>query len=334
MRVAVIIPYFQKRSGILRRALSSALEQRLPPDTAVDIIIADDGSPAPARAEAEALPFPPTYRLTILEQPNAGVAAARNLALRHVPADTAYIAFLDFDDTWHPDHLPTALAALTHGCDFYFCDSQRIGLSYTAFSEKSFEDFVRKHGKDCGDGLHELDHDAFFDQSIRGRVFLTPAVVYRRAVAPDLMFEPSLRVAGEDCLFFFQLLGKCRRVCCSPRLLVTCGEGVNIHAGKYSWNDPGHLIRHMGQLLACYKWRETLSLSSANDRFIVQRIKRLRALFAFFTIRYFIKKRETWPMELREMVRSDLQFLWWYPRYAVYVAVCFPLHLYDPLKKW
>lgn len=334
MTVAVIIPYFQTRAGILRRALKSVLEQRLPADASVEIIVVDDGSPVSAKAETATLTVPLPYSLTIVEQPNGGVAAARNVALRHVTERTAYIAFLDSDDMWHPDHLPTALAALNAGADFYFCDSQRVGLPYTAFSEKSFADFIREHGKDFGDGLHELDHKTFFDQSIRGRVFLTPAVVYRRAVAPDLMFDPTLRVAGEDCLFFFQLIGKSRRVCCSPRLLVTCGEGVNIHAGKYGWDDPGHLIRHMGQLLACYRWRQKLQFSPEQDRFILARIKRLRGLFAFLTIRYFLKKRELWPQELRDMVHADPHFAWWYPAYAAYVSICFPLRLYDPLRNW
>ena len=263
-----------------------------------------------------------------------GLGRLETPRLRSVPQDTDYIAFLDSDDAWPPDYLPTALTALHQGYDFFFCDSQREGEPHTLFSERSFADFSRRHGTDFGDSLHELEHEAFFDQSIRGRVFRTPAVVYRRAVAPDLTFDPTLRVAGEDCLFFFQLIGRCKRVCCSSRLVVPCGKGVNIHAGKFSWDDPGHLILYMGKLLACYKWRQKLSLSAQHDHFIAARIKNLRRLFAFLTVRYFLKKRELWPKELREMVHSDPWFMIWYPITALYVSACFPLRLYDPLKKW
>jgi len=333
--VAVIIPYFQQRPGILQRALASVLRQKLPAGVRVDILLIDDGSPVPARAEIDGLTFESPFHLKLVEQSNAGVGAARNAALNLVNPATDYIAFLDSDDYWHPDYLATALFALDQGSDFYFCDSQRVGDPHTSYSENNFAaDFIIQHGTPKGADLYKLDPAAFFDQSLRKRVFRTPSTVYRRAIAPALLFDTSLRVAGEDCLFFFQLLSRCQRICCSTHLLATFGDGVNIHAGKFSWNDPGHLLRHMAQLLACYTWRDKLSLSTRNDRFLRKRIGRLRALFAFFTIRYFLKKRELWPDELRKLVQSDARFLWWYPAYCAYVALCFPLRLYDPLREW
>lgn len=59
------------------------------------------------------------------------------------------------------------------------------------------------HASDFGDGFHDIDPKLFFNQSVRTHVSLTPTVVYRRAIAPDLMFDAALRVAGEDCLFSF-----------------------------------------------------------------------------------------------------------------------------------
>ena len=55
--VAVIIPYYQNRAGILRRALDSVMNQRLSSDVSVDIIVVDDGSPHPARLEIEGFFF-------------------------------------------------------------------------------------------------------------------------------------------------------------------------------------------------------------------------------------------------------------------------------------
>ena len=112
MIAAVVIPYFQIRPGILRRALNSVVAQNLPPDTRVEIIVVDDGSPHPARAETASLILSEAYGLTLIEQPNAGVSSARNAALRAVAHDTTFIAFLDSDDIWHPDHLATAIRAL------------------------------------------------------------------------------------------------------------------------------------------------------------------------------------------------------------------------------
>ncbi len=78
--VAVIIPYYQKRPGILRRALTSILRQDLPPNVRVDVHLVDDGSPVPARSEIEGLDFPQPFQLHLIEQPDSGVAAARNTA--------------------------------------------------------------------------------------------------------------------------------------------------------------------------------------------------------------------------------------------------------------
>ena len=44
--IAVIIPYFQREAGILRRALASVFAQTNAPSW--EIIVVDDGSPVPA----------------------------------------------------------------------------------------------------------------------------------------------------------------------------------------------------------------------------------------------------------------------------------------------
>jgi succinoglycan biosynthesis protein ExoW len=331
--VAVIIPYYQKRPGILRRALRSVLQQRLAPDIRVNVLVVDDGSPARADPDVAPLVFETPFSLTIIRQPNGGVAAARNSGLRHVDEATTYIAFLDSDDVWEPNHLGSALAALDQGFDLYFCNSQRDGSRQTRFSEFAFGDFLTTHAEQLAGGLFELECKPFFDTALELRPFQTPTAVYRRAVAPELAFDRSLRVTGEDCLFFYHLIQKCRRICCRTELMVRCGtDGVNIFASKFSWNDPGHLIRHMGQLLACYRFREELSLSPENRRTLAAKINKVRAAFAFFTLRYFLKKREAWPQELCRMVLTDRRFLVWYPFYILYVAACVPLRLYDPLK--
>ena len=175
---------------------------------------------------------------------------------------------------------------------------------------------------------------AFYDQSLRGRAFLTPSVLYRRSVKPDHLFNETLRLAGEDCLFFFELIAASRRIFCTTRLNALCGKGVNIHAGKFGWDNPGNLTLHMAQLLACYSWRKTLPLSPDQDRFIAGRIKNLRALFAFLSIRNFLKRGQGWSSELASTIRNDPDFERWYPLYALYVAFCYPLKLYDPLGPW
>ena len=334
MKVSVVIPYYQIQGGILQRALKSVLAQTVPLETSVDIIVVDDGSPAPARMEAEALKLPDGFQLKIIEQTNAGVSSARNKVLQSIGADSDCIAFLDSDDSWLPGFLSTALAGLDVGADLFFCDSLREGNAQSTFSEKSFGEFISKFGTNRRNGLFELEQKAFYKQSIQGRAFLIPTVVYRRGIAPDLLFNTDLRVCGEDCLFLFQLIEKCKRICCTTEALVHCGKGVNIHGGMFGWESANSLVLYMNQILACYKWREKLSLPRELDEFLVTRIRRLRALFSFLAIRYFLKKRQLWPKELVQAVRCDSSFIWWYPLYSAYVVVGLPLGFYDPKSKW
>src|SRR5262245_26746322 len=94
-KTAVVIPYYQEEPGILRGAVKSAIAQEGISD--LEIIVVDDGSPAPASDELKNLALPEHVRVKLLEQPNRGPGAARNRGLDHVSTDTVYIAFLDSD---------------------------------------------------------------------------------------------------------------------------------------------------------------------------------------------------------------------------------------------
>ncbi len=125
--VTVIIPYYQRKPGILRRALTSILRQELPANVDVNVIVVDDGSPLPAKDETEGLLFTPPFNLEIFTQVNSGVAAARNAGLKYAGANTDFIAFLDSDDTWDSRHIAYALESFGNGCDLYFTDNKRVG---------------------------------------------------------------------------------------------------------------------------------------------------------------------------------------------------------------
>jgi succinoglycan biosynthesis protein ExoW len=323
----------------LRRALTSALRQKLPANVArVDILVVDDGSPVPARGEVDGLNIAAPFQLRLIEQPNAGVAVARNTALAAVAADTTYIAFLDSDDIWDPEHLPTAIDALELGYDFYFCDGRRINDTSSTFTDSAaappFKDFLSNSAtRVIGDRLYEMEPAPFFSQSLLRAGYGIPAVVYRRAVAPALVFDTSLREVGEDSLFLLQLVQKCWKICCSSRELVLFADGVNIFASKYTWNDPGHLLKYMGTIVYYEKLLKTCQLSRKDTAFVSGLVRRYHRTFAFLTARYFVKKRELWPRKLVELARCDPGFWLWYPAWTAYIAVSYPLGFYNPFRQ-
>jgi hypothetical protein len=94
----VVVPLHDKGPHV-ERALRSALGQTLAP---AEIIVVDDASrdDGPARVEAIG---DPRIRLLRRDQPGPGGYAARNLAIEE--AKTDWVAFLDADDEWRPEHL-------------------------------------------------------------------------------------------------------------------------------------------------------------------------------------------------------------------------------------
>src|SRR5690349_15450432 len=115
MKVSVIVPYYQRKPGILRRALNSVLRQRLMEGVTVHVVVVDDGSPSPARVEVDDLPIEPPFSMTVIKQDNGGVGAARNAGLESIDSSSTYVAFLDSDDIWDEDHLQQGIQALRAG---------------------------------------------------------------------------------------------------------------------------------------------------------------------------------------------------------------------------
>lgn len=92
-----------------------------------ELVIVDDGSTDDSWQVLQKLAHADS-RIKLFQQANAGAAAARNHALRE--AHGAYTAFLDSDDTWHPEFLEAMMAALAADPDagIAYCGWQNIGL--------------------------------------------------------------------------------------------------------------------------------------------------------------------------------------------------------------
>src|SRR5262249_7787267 len=116
----------------VRKAVESVLAQRY---TSWEIIIVDDCSPIPAASELRELIVDNSNRIRIVTlDKNSGQGAARNEGLASVTPGTEYVAFLDSDDEWTPDHLENAVLALDQGYDFYFSDFYQLHQKVTAFN--------------------------------------------------------------------------------------------------------------------------------------------------------------------------------------------------------
>ncbi len=116
--ISVILPVHDGEKH-LAETISSVLNQS---HDNLELVIVDDGSSD--RSYDIACDFGSRDpRIQVHRQPNSGVAAARNAAIRL--STGAFIAPIDADDLWHPDKL-----AKQH--DTFTASSEPLGVVYTA----------------------------------------------------------------------------------------------------------------------------------------------------------------------------------------------------------
>ncbi len=248
--ITVIIPYFQRTPGILAKALASIAAQQNCP-LPVHVIVVDDASPAPAAAEIAPNEAPP-YTLQVIVQANGGPGAARNTGLDNAPKATKYVAFLDSDDEWTPNHLARAVAALENGYDFYFADHYQLGQTTSAFLRAGrMRPDQHPLLANLPTGLHCYKGD-MLDQIIRGNLIGTSTVVYNFERFAKQRFRVEFTNAGEDYLFWMELARSGARIAFSTQSEARYGRGVNVYAGS-GWGTEQHLLRVHNEL----KYRKT-----------------------------------------------------------------------------
>ena len=115
--VTAVIPT-HNRPRLVRRAVSSALAQI---NVEIEVIVVDDDSRPALDASSLA------DEVIVLRQ-RGGVAKARNLAVRQASGD--WIAFLDDDDAWAPDHVHRVLCAVRErNAEFGYSSTVSIDLT-------------------------------------------------------------------------------------------------------------------------------------------------------------------------------------------------------------
>jgi glycosyltransferase involved in cell wall biosynthesis len=113
--VSVIIPSY-KTADLIAACLDSVFAQTYKD---FEAIVVNDGSPDTADLEKVLEPY--LNRIVYLKQENKRAAGARNNAIRHARGE--FVAFLDSDDTWMPDHLASQMQL--------FAADPSLGLTYS-----------------------------------------------------------------------------------------------------------------------------------------------------------------------------------------------------------
>jgi glycosyltransferase involved in cell wall biosynthesis len=201
---SAIIPTYNQ-AAFVGHAIQSALDQRLPGDAAVQVIVVDDES-TDATAQIAAS-FGP--RIAYVRQPNRREGAARNTGAAR--ARGTYFAFLDSDDYWLPGKLAADLVR--------FEASDHPALVYSRGRNVDGSDRVvgeRRLETPQGDVFWQLAREAFMPMStvaVRADAFRAcGGFVEDRDLSGTADWELWMRLAARWPVGFVDQTATCIRV--------------------------------------------------------------------------------------------------------------------------
>ena len=237
-KLTVIIPFYQKEPGILTRALASVFAQQYKD---FDVIVVDDESPYPADGDIVTFSDEERARVRIVRQENAGPGGARNTGLDHVSLETEFVAFLDSDDAWTPEHLSVAHAAMTRfDANCYFASITGGDAFYYHFGVADLE--KTEEVERLSEDPLLIEVPGLTQVMLKNWSFLhLSSMVIGRPLIETVRFDAALRLAAEDVLFFCDCVLAARRVVLSGVAGAVRGEGLNIFHGVD--NDSPQFLR-------------------------------------------------------------------------------------------
>jgi glycosyltransferase involved in cell wall biosynthesis len=131
-RVSVIIPSYNT-ANLIANCLDSVFAQTF---ADFEVIVVNDGSPDTAQLEQILQPY--RAKIVYIRQENKGAAGARNAAIAKARGE--FLAFLDSDDSWLPDHLASQIQLFQNSptADLVYADALLIrdGAHPKTFMEK------------------------------------------------------------------------------------------------------------------------------------------------------------------------------------------------------
>lgn len=155
VKVSVVVATFNRLPLLLD--LLKDLEAQSIPKNQFEVVVVDDGSHTPAKQRLHA--YTPPYRFTLIEQQNAGPAAARHNGI--IKAEGELIVILDDDMHIGPDFLAAHLDEHAHGASVVqghiAAPPQIAGMPlFERFHAHQLERFVRNvaSGKESVRGIH------------------------------------------------------------------------------------------------------------------------------------------------------------------------------------
>lgn len=225
-RISVVIPLYNKAAEVERTLLSVVSQVLLPLET----VVVDDGSTDGSAEIAERVAeLHPAAAIRILRQPNGGVSAARNRAVAEARGE--FVALLDADDRWMPDHLANIEQLIDEHPD--------CGIYASAFM---VDDGRRLVDADTPAAEGVID---FFAEAVRSYAVIPSAAVLRRTTLLAAGGFPEGMRMGEDQFVWVKMARLSSVAVSRTRTVIYSRAASNRSAAGYRPESCGRTIAEL-----------------------------------------------------------------------------------------
>jgi glycosyltransferase involved in cell wall biosynthesis len=188
--ISVVVPCYNAEPYVVA-SLRSVLAQQASGEPDLEVIVVDDGSRDGSVAAIRAAQLP----VTIVEQANAGVAAARNAGIAR--ARGRYVAFIDADDIWLPGKLQAQRSLLAQNPGARMCYT--AWQTWPSLDPEPPAELLATLGRQASDTQRWAGASGWiYGELLQDCVVWTSTVLAERTLLEEAGgFDPSLRI-GED----------------------------------------------------------------------------------------------------------------------------------------
>jgi GT2 family glycosyltransferase len=254
-KVSIIMPAYNT-ADLIAASLDSVLAQNFQD---FEVIVVNDGSPDTAELDRVLAPY--ADKIIYIKQENKRAAGARNTAIRQARGE--FLAFLDSDDRWLPDHLSMKMKLFEEDPELDFAYSDCFAWSDPR-SQQTFMDCCPSKGP------------ATFVTLVREecQIPVSTVVVRKKCIEKAGLFDEQLQRCDDYDLWL-------RIAFTGAKIEYTRSVQARLNGGR-----PGSLgASNVKMLEACWmileKMDRELPLSPAERTCVLQRCSELRAQFLF-----------------------------------------------------
>lgn len=232
----VIVPIYRIRAELLEKCLDSIQRQSFQ-DFNVWIV---DGTPETAETFAEVQELQDFYpEFNWIRQTGTGVSQARNQAISL--GSQPWVAFLDGDDWWYPDHLQELANCIANLSDDYVMvwNAGDVDVTMTSAKGNTFQSLRHFNYYPQQSQWHPRYHGLYF--KYHAMIFPSSVAIQRQRYSNTEGFPEHL-FAGEDQILWYRLCGDPRS---DDQVFLTHG---NDYVGAYRLQEDNYFNKGQNPL--------------------------------------------------------------------------------------